>query len=126
MLQDPSIAIRVQKEIGSSFNLDEHSVIATHLYAYYETHDEPDLSMFLDFLTDDALKQLVTELAMTTTHGVTDQAIDDYIQYIKRSQIHQDKLASLMEEQRRAEQQNDPIKAAEIAMKMINLQKQLK
>src|SRR5699024_3457306 len=36
MLQDMSITDKVEKELGAAFNMDEHKIIVTHLYAFYE------------------------------------------------------------------------------------------
>src|SRR5699024_5185337 len=42
MLDDHLVSDRVQKEIGVDFTMDEHKVIATHLYAYYEEVETSD------------------------------------------------------------------------------------
>src|SRR5690625_2886843 len=36
MLQDTMIADKIREEIGANFTIDEHKIIATHLYAFYE------------------------------------------------------------------------------------------
>ncbi|WP_010531017.1 DNA primase [Lentibacillus jeotgali] len=127
MLQDVSITDKVQEEIGASFNIEEHKVIATHLYAFYEEHQQADVSMFVEMLTDDRLKQLVTDIAMMPLHeNISNDEINDYIRNIRAENNNKGDIQSLKEEQRRAEQQNDPIKAAGIAMQIIELQKQWK
>ncbi|SFA70544.1 DNA primase [Lentibacillus halodurans] len=127
MLQDASITDKVQEEIGASFNIDEHKIIATHLYAYYEEEHQPDVSTFVEMLTDNKLKQLVTEIAMIPVHeNITNDEINDYIRIIRAENSNKQNIQSLKEEQRIAEQQNDPIKAAGIAMQIIELQKQWK
>ncbi|QKY69480.1 DNA primase [Lentibacillus sp. CBA3610] len=127
MLQDASIIDKVQEEIGVSFNIDEHKIIATHLYAYYEEHKQPDVSTFVEMLSDNKLKQLVTEIAMIPVHDhITNEEINDYIRIIRAENSNKQTIQTLKEEQRIAEQQNDPIKAAGIAMQIIELQKQLK
>ncbi|ALX48108.1 DNA primase [Lentibacillus amyloliquefaciens] len=127
MLQDASVIDKVQEEIGASFNVDDHKIIATYLYAYYEDHEEPDVSMFVEMLEDDRLKQLVTEIAMIPVYdNITHDEINDYIKTILVENSNKQDVQTLKEEQRIAEQQNDPIKAAEIAMQIIELQKQWK
>src|SRR5699024_2504412 len=127
MLQDASITDKVQEEIGASFNIEEHKVIATHLYAFYEEHQQPDVSMFVEMLTDDRLKQLVTDIAMMSLHeNISNDEINDYIRNIRAENSNKGDIQSLKEEQKLAEQQNDPIKAAGIAMQIIELQKQWK
>ncbi|WP_077327025.1 DNA primase [Virgibacillus siamensis] len=127
MLQNISIADKVQEELGASFNVDTHKVVATHLYAFYEEGHEADVSRFIEALSDSALKQLVTELAMMpVSEDISDREINDYIRVIHAEQSSMKDIHSLKEQQKLAEQQNDPIKAAQIAMQIIELQKQLK
>ncbi|MFB4166500.1 DNA primase [Virgibacillus sp. JSM 102003] len=127
MLQDTSITDKVQEEIGASFNIDEHKIIATHLYAFYEEGHQADVSMFIEMLNDDKLKRLVTEYAMIPVlEDISDKEINDYIRIIRAENSSKDSIHTLKEEQKLAEQQNDPIKAAKIAMEIIELQRQLK
>lgn len=127
MLQDISITDKVQEELGASFNVDEHKIVVTHLYAYYEEGHQANISMFIDLLNDDKLKQLVTEIAMIPVlENISDKEINDYIWVIRAENSNTDSIKALKEEQRLADQQKDPIKAAKIAMQIIELQKQLK
>ncbi|TFJ94092.1 DNA primase [Lentibacillus salicampi] len=127
MLQDAAITDSVQEEIGVSFNIEEHKVVATHLYAFYEEHQQADVSMFVEMLTDDRLKQLVTDIAMIPVHDhIQREEMNDLIRVIRAENSNKKDIQSLKEEQKLAEQQNDPIKAAEIAMQIIELQKQWK
>ncbi|WP_188631373.1 DNA primase [Lentibacillus kapialis] len=127
MLQDVSITDKVQEEIGASFNIEEHKVIATHLYAFYEEHQQADVSMFVEMLTDDRLKRLVTDIAMMPLHdNISNDEINDYIRNIRAENSNMRDIQSLKEEQKLAEQQNDPIKAAKIAMQIIEHQRQWK
>lgn len=127
MLQDIAITGKVQEELGASFNIDEHKIIVTHLFAYYEEGHQADISMFLEILNDARLKQIVTEIAMIPVHeNISDREINDYIRLIRAESSNKDSIQTLKEEQRLAEQQNDPIKAARIGMEIIELQKQFK
>ncbi|WP_163970024.1 DNA primase [Oceanobacillus halotolerans] len=126
LLQDSSIVDKVQEEIGASFNIDEHKIIVTHLYAFYEEGNPPDVSLFIEWLTDTHIKQVVAEIAMTSLQeDINDKELNDYIRLIKTQNSDMVHLESLKEEQRIAEQQNDPIRAAQIAMKIIDIHKQL-
>lgn len=127
MLSDVSIAIKVQEEIGASFNVDAHKIIATHLYAFYEEGHEPDVSLFIEQINDPELRKLVTEIAMLPLlDEVSETAINDYIRMIQSRWTHMDQIESLKRQLKLAEQRNDPIKAAEIGMKIIEINKQLK
>ncbi|GAA0443161.1 DNA primase [Lentibacillus halophilus] len=127
MLQDLSIIDRVQEEIGASFTIDEHKIIATHLYAFYEENNEADVSKFIEMVNDDQVKKLVTELAMISVQDhMTDDVINDYIRIIQAENHKKQNIYSLKEEQKMAEQQNNPIKAAEIAKRIMDMEKQRK
>lgn len=126
MLQDPLITDRVQKEIGVDFNLEEHKVIVTHLYGYYEAYDTMDISVFIDWLKDEQLTELAIELSMMdVADRISDQEINDYMHTIKRQKEYVETVREYKQQQKLAEQQNDPIKAAEIAMEIIAIKKQL-
>lgn len=127
MLRDPFIAEKVQEELGGAFNISDHQVIVTYLYAYYEDGNQSDVSQFVEKLDDPALKNLVIELAMApVSEEVSDQEIHDYIFRIKAEHSDRTDIKTLEDDLKRAEQQNEPIKAAEIAMKIIEKKKELK
>ncbi|MFD1850253.1 DNA primase [Oceanobacillus bengalensis] len=127
MLQDSLITEKVQEELGAGFNIDAHKIIATYLFAFYEEGKDPDVSLFLEKLNDEELKQLVSEIAMLPTmEEISDKEINDYVRIIQSYSNVYGRIKSLKEEQRLAEQQNNPIKAAQILVQIIEIQKQLK
>lgn len=124
MLNNRSITDKVREEIGASFNIDDHKIIATHLYAYYESGHHEDVSLFVGKIPENHLQQLVTEIAMIpTSEDISEQELNDYIAVIASETHENDTIKKLKEQQKAAEQQNDPVKAAEIALKIIELQK---
>ncbi|MBT2214489.1 DNA primase [Virgibacillus dakarensis] len=127
MLKDTAIADKVQEQVGGSFNLEEHKIITTHLYAYYEEGHPADVSLFVDRLNDEKIIQIVIEIAMMpVVEDISDKEINDYIRIIRAENSDMATIKVLKEKQRLAEQQSDPIKAAQIAMEIIEIQKQLK
>ncbi|MFG6114303.1 DNA primase [Halobacillus sp. MO56] len=127
MLKNPQVADKVQAELGGGFNISEHQVIVTYLYAYFEEGNEPDVSHFVERLPEPDLKNLVVKLAMMPVHSeISEREINDYIRLIRAEQSDKMDIKSLEEQQKQAEQQNDPIKAAEIAMKIIQMRRQLR
>src|SRR5699024_7305146 len=60
MLQYPHIINKVQNKLGIDFNIDEHKIILTHLYALYEEYNDINVSKIIDKLSDDNLKRIVT------------------------------------------------------------------
>lgn len=127
MLNDQHISHRVQKEIGINFNVEAHKIITTHLYAFYEEYLESNISKFIETIPEDSLKELVTEIAMIPIQlEISNQEIDDYLRVIHNHSNNITSINEYRQQQKIAEQENDPIKAAEIAMRIIELQKNLK
>ncbi|GEN31078.1 DNA primase [Cerasibacillus quisquiliarum] len=124
MLQDRTITDKVKEELGASFNIDQHKIIVTHLYAYYEEGNPPDISLFIEKLKDEKLKHLVAEITMTSpVYEVSDDEINDYIRIIREEYEDVSYINQLKREQKMAEQQNDPITAAKIGLKILEQQK---
>ncbi|MFC2948378.1 DNA primase [Virgibacillus sediminis] len=127
MLQNSYIAEKVQEEIGAAFNLDVHKIIATHLYAFYEEGHTADPGLFMERLDDEKARQVVAEISMLPVKDdISDREVNDYIRTILSESGDRMSIKALKEQQRLAEQQNDPLKAAQIAMQIIEIQKQLK
>lgn len=127
MLQEPRILEHVQTMIGAKFNIPIHQVIATHLYGHYEQNGCIELSDFIDYLSHPMEKQLVTELSMMEMNEfITDEEIADYITAIEREGGEEQQIRKLKEELKSVERANDHIRAAEIGMEIIQLEKQLK
>lgn len=123
MLKDSSILEKVQQKIGVGFNLDEHKVILTHLYALYEEKNEVNVSELIDKL-DDHLKQILTEIVFTPVNEtISEQVVNDYINQIQMEATDITYLRSLKEKQM---QEKDPFLAAKIGLEIIEIQKQLK
>lgn len=128
MIQDQYIAEKVQNELEVSFNVDEHKIIATHLYAFYEEGQPANVSFFIDRLRDDSIRQLVIELSMISSVAaeISDEEINDYIEIIRSQTDEKTRIKVFKEQQQLALQQNDPIKAAHIAMDILEIERQLK
>ena len=63
---------------------------------------------------------------LPVVEDISDQEIGDYIRTIKREQVNKTDISQLLAEQRQAEQENDPIRAAQIAMKIMEIRRTLK
>ncbi|MGM8213731.1 DNA primase [Virgibacillus sp. W0430] len=124
MLHDPAVTSRVQKELGASFNIDAHKIIVTHLYAFYEEYEDSDISLFMNKIEDNTLKNLVAEIAMLPLYDtLNEHVLSDCIHTIKLQYEDHASIYDLKKEQKLAEQQNDPIKAAKIAMEILEKEK---
>lgn len=127
MLRDWSIASRVQQEIGAGFNVELHKVLVTYLYAFLEEFGEGEVGTFIEWLPEEDLKNLASELALIVHQDhVSDREIRDYIRTIQAEAHDKAGIRALKTEQKLAEQQNDHVKAAQIAMRIVEMQRQLK
>lgn len=112
--------------LQAQFNIEEHRALVTYLYGYYEEGYSPNPSNFIERIPDSNLTGLASELAMMSINEeLSEQALHDYIQqvlnYEKKSIIKE------KEQQRQeAERQKDYVKAATIAMEILELKKALK
>src|SRR5690606_27448213 len=103
---------------------EEHKVIVTHLYALYEESEQINISELIDKLTDENLKMIVTEIAMTPINEeISDEEINDYIEIIEREANDITYLRKLKEKQKN---EKNPILAAKIGLEIIQIEKQLK
>jgi DNA primase len=125
MLKSAEVTMWVEEEVGSYFNIDEHSALAAYLYAFYAEGQSPDLGLFLSKLHDSELMQLATQLSMMAIDpNISEQVLKDYIsqiiRYPQRLEIERKE-----EERMKAERQGDVLQAAHIATEILKLKKKL-
>ncbi|MGN8645508.1 DNA primase [Gracilibacillus sp. HCP3S3_G5_1] len=126
MLQNAHIAEKVQETIGSKFNVEQHQIIVTHLYGYYEEGNQPDPSHFLTYLDDANLQQTVVELSMMDySWEMSEKELQDYIHLIQSEQTDNEKIKQLKQKMKQLEK-TDPKEAAKIAMEIIKIKQQSK
>ncbi|MBU5595158.1 DNA primase [Amphibacillus sp. MSJ-3] len=127
MLFDRSIAEQIKHTLGADFNIEEHQIIVTYLYAFYEDGFEPNVSHFVERLKDDEIISEVIEIAMEpVTTDFSEEELSDYVHIIKAE--HNDKviIRNLIAEQKQAELKKDFLKAAQIGMEIMRIQKELR
>ncbi|WP_076556376.1 DNA primase [Salimicrobium flavidum] len=119
MIRDSYIAEIVKENISASFNIEDHQIIATHLYAYYEENDSVNVSEFLETFEEDRFKHLVTDIAsLSLSPEVPEKEIEDYLYQVKMEHWKKENTNHLKKEMKEVEKQ-DPIRAAEIAMQLL-------
>lgn len=127
MIRNSDVAYKVQDLLnGHSFNVDEYQAIFTYLIGYYEEGNLPDPSSFLNYIKDEKLKRIVAEIEMMSINEeLAPQELNDYLKQV----FNYPKMLKIKEknvEKVEAEKQKDFVKAATIAMEIIQLQKSLK
>ncbi|NEW05217.1 DNA primase [Paenibacillus sp. SYP-B3998] len=126
MMHDREICMQVESQLGDEFNVEAHAVLAAYLYAYFAQNSEPDASRYIAMLQDEQLESLASSIIMMGAgHGVNEQVIDDYIRQIRKVPM-QEEIERKKEESVRAQRAGDHLKAAQIAIEIIALEKRLK
>jgi len=125
MMEDRDIAVYVQEQLADRFHVEAHAAIAAYLYAYYEQGNQPNPSRFIAELHDDKLVALASALTFTDAAGGDDmQVVGDYIREIRKytkQLLHKQKLS----EQKAAIRSGDHTRAAQLALEIISLKKEL-
>lgn len=126
MMHDRDVCGHVEEQLGDQFNVEAHAVLAAYLYAYYAQNAEPDASRYIAMLQDEQLESLASSIVMMGAgHGMNEQVIDDYIRQIRKVPM-QEEIERKKEERIRAEREGDYLRAAQIAVEIIALEKRLK
>ncbi|MFC0216305.1 DNA primase [Paenibacillus chartarius] len=126
MMVDREVCRHVEERLGDGFTVEAHAVLAAYLYAFYAQDNEPNLSKYLATLQDPELSSLASSIAMIgASHAVNERVIDDYIAIIKKAPLQQE-IKRKEEEAIHAERTGDPLRAAQIRIEMITLEKQLR
>lgn len=127
MLMDDYVIEKVQAELGVQFNIDNHKVIAIHLYGLYEENEAIDISALIDRLEDDEQKRLVTELInLSIKEEVSNEVINDYIRVIQLENTDVAEINELKTKQKQAIKNNDQEEALKLAQLIIEMERQLK
>ncbi|MFD2612760.1 DNA primase [Paenibacillus gansuensis] len=126
MIHDSEVADYVQQRLGDQFNVEAHAALAAYLYAYYAQGKEPDPSKYMSTLQDDQLERAASGILMLEFDPSPDfQVIDDYIKEVQKFP-QQAAIQRLKEEMHRAERAGDILKAAQIGIEIITLERQHK
>ncbi|CAM3809386.1 DNA primase [Mesobacillus zeae] len=126
MMRDADIAYKAREMLGGSvFNIDEHQAIITYLFGFYEKGLDPDPAAFLNYLQDNKLKRVVADIEMMSIcPEISEQELSDYIKQV----LNYQKMLKIKEkeaEEKAAERENDFVRAASIAMEIIQMRKTL-
>ncbi|MFT9848669.1 DNA primase [Aneurinibacillus sp. REN35] len=125
MMHDAEIAEQVQAKVGADFAVEDHAVLAAHIYRYYLEGYTPDPARFISFLQDE--KQLVekaSELAMTDVqaHLFSPRTVNDYIEQVVRN-AKKVQVETLEKERRMHERAGNKVEAARISLELIPLKR---
>ncbi|MBH5318118.1 DNA primase [Paenibacillus sp. GSMTC-2017] len=126
MMRDHDVAEAVHQRIGDSFNVEDHVALAAYLYAYYAGGYEPDAARFIESLQDDRLEETASSILMMDGDFPFDETVmDAYIGTIQKVPLLRD-IEHKREELVRAERAGEALKAAQLGLEIITLERQLK
>ncbi|MHA0855809.1 DNA primase [Paenibacillus sp. CMAA1364] len=124
MLQNVEVAQYVGEHLGDAFNIEGHAAIAAYLYAYYAQGKHPDTSRFISSLQDDRFEKIVSSISMMDIAQEWNvELLNDYIREIHK--VPQQQIIELKKEEMvSAERSGDSMRAAQIAIEIIALERQ--
>ncbi|MDF2535237.1 MAG: primase, partial [Bacillales bacterium] len=126
MLRDRQLAENIIQKLNGETMFDvRHQAIIMYLMAYYNEGRPADTSLFLNYLQNQTLRMVVTEIEMKTLlHEPSEKEINDYVNQIgKQKQMGFLRQKEL--EQKEAERKNDFQLASQLALEMIEIKKSL-
>jgi DNA primase len=126
MLKSSDVTYKVQMLLqGNTLNIDEHQAIFTYLLGFYEQGHHPDPSLFLNYIQDEKLRRIVTEIEMMQiSEELSEKELSDYIKQV----LNYQKMLKIKEkeaEEKEAVRRNDIHTAATIAMEILHLRRSL-
>lgn len=126
MMHDAEAAEYVHSKLGDAFQVEDHAAIAAYLYAFYAQGNEPDVTRLISTLQDERLERTAASiLSMETVPPCTNENLEAFAEEVLKRQ----KLSALkerVEERIRAERAGDALRAAQIAIEINTLERQLR
>ena len=108
------------------FPLANYARLAEEWLQFQETHSNPSVESFVDFVSPESLSKIITNFEMNQMPPIEDetleQEIDDLIQVVDENQL-QKTLDKLKEEIEDAIQKNDNNKVLQLSKKIIDLRR---
>ena len=127
MIKDTNIIPIVRDSLGLNFNINEHQIILTHLYALFEQHGRIDVSELIDQFEEKNIRQLISELSiLEINYEINERELNDYISVIKYEKNDLSILRKLKKQQKLYEQQNNIEEAVKVGMEIIELESKMK
>ncbi|MDF2556357.1 MAG: primase [Bacillales bacterium] len=126
MLRDRLLADKINQKLNGETMLDvRHQAIIMYLISYYNEGRPADTSLFLNYLQNQALRMVVTEIEMKSLHlEPSEKEINDCISQIgKQKQL--EVLQQKEHEQKEAERKKDFNLASQLALEIIEIKKSL-
>lgn len=125
MMRSREITDRVRETVGGAFTVGDYQALAADLYGFYEEGNPPDEGLFIQQVEDPGLQKKAAELSLIPmSRQPGEKEIEDCInQILGHAQAAE--ISDLETARKKAEQQGDVAKAAQLLSETINRKKQL-
>lgn len=125
LLHDHDVWLRVMAVGGFHFIHDKYQQVLVFAEAYFKTHNRFDLANFTDFMTDQALKPVVTSLEfMDIASETSSEEIADLVNVIMNQQPVADKISDKKTELNAAKQMGNRELVSKLTLELIELYRQ--
>lgn len=119
MLLDRSVAEWVQENLGADFHSEIYTILAAHLYAFYEKGHSADIKRFIQCLPDPALASKVSEITMLSIPEKPSlEELQGCVQHIRNYPLQQ-QIEEKAKSVERLANAGEPIKAAQLLAEML-------
>lgn len=124
MMRSSAVTRKVEELLGPEFHLPLHERLAAQLYAYYAQRIDGEMDDFLQTLQEPDLLTLAQQLAMRQVAEPSLQELQQSIKCIRQIPLKQEIAAK--EQQVKALDKSDPVRAAMLNQEIMALKSQLK
>ena len=122
MLQSAEVTVRMEPHI-EDFYTEEHKGILYELYAYYEKGNEPSVGTFLSWLSDEKLKNIITDISTDEfiNPEYTEEALQGHLEALRRHKEKLEKMEIIFKVKQM--EKTDPVEAAKYYVAYLQSQK---
>ncbi len=105
------------------FHTEEHKGILYELYAYYEKGNEPSVGTFLSWLSDEKLKNIITDISTDEfiNPEYTEEVLQGHLETLRRHQEKLEKMEIIFKVKQM--EKTDPVEAAKYYVAYLQNQK---
>lgn len=127
MLHDHDVWIHTQSIDGFCFVHEQYQTLYLVAGSYFDTHEEYDAAEFLDFIDDEALRNLLTDIEMMDSVDTANfDAINDYIDVIMKQNPIERQIKVKKDQLQEATHLNNQNLQQQLTIELVDLLRQQK
>ncbi|KRM96365.1 DNA primase [Liquorilactobacillus aquaticus DSM 21051] len=125
LLHDHSVWLKLREISGFTFVHDVYQTIYMIAEGYFNAYDEYDTARFLDYLEDEALRQILIELALGAyAKETSEEEVDDCIDLIMHQSPLENKIKDIRKQLSDAKRMNNNDLVTDLTVKLVSLLRQ--